>query len=289
MDALTYFAIILGIGIISVVVALFVVLRNWSQSRNGGARRVPSQPFSVSSARVHAILPGPGKPVVWVVSGKSYAHPADVTDPQQRAALDEFFGAVRAVLPAPTPLASAPATAPTVEPSAPDYAARFGALPNHSSQASTPATSPSALAHPASLVVPNVAPSFEEPTTLPTMPTPPVRRTYEEELELPLFQRLKSSFFSGGNNSTGSVTETLDRLERTAPPTMPKIEELDDLLQMRLANLPHAPTASIRPGVGGLLQIIVAGQVYEHIDEVPHDNVRAAIREAVQIWERRLT
>jgi hypothetical protein len=114
-----------------------------------------------------------------------------------------------------------------------------------------------------------------------------VRRTFEEELELPLIERLKSSFFSGSNTSS-TVTEALDRLERSAPPAMPRIEELDDLLQMRLVNVPAAPKASIRAGVNGLLEISVAGRTYERIDDVPFEAVRDAMREAVQVWERRI-
>ncbi len=280
MDTLTYFAIILSIGIICVIVTIIVLLRGWAQSR-GGPRRAPSQSAPLSPARAQVIFPGQGKPLVWVVGGHSYPNPAAIADPRQRAAFDEFLGLLREALPLAALQTPSPAAAPA--PSAPDYAARFNTLEGAQEPlaASTPNGSP--------VVKQEAVPTPSEPLPPPAMalPTPPVRRTFEEELELPLLERLKSSFFSGSNTSS-SVTQTLDRLERSAPPLMPRIEELDDLLQMRLVNVPAAPKASIRAGVNGLLEIIVAGRVYERIDDVPFDTVRDAMREAVQVWERRI-
>jgi hypothetical protein len=280
MDTLTYFAIILSIGIICVIVAIAVLLRGWAQAR-GGPRRSPSQSAPLSPARAQVIYPGQGRPLVWVVGGHSYPNPGAIADPRQRAAFDEFLGLLREALPA-TPLPTpSPAAAPA--PSAPDYAARFSTLDGAQEPlaASAPDGSP--------VVKPEAVPTASAPLPIPATArtTPPVRRTFEEELELPLFERLKSSFFSGGSN-VSSMTQTLERLERASQPVMPRIEELDDLLQMRLVNVPAAPKASIRTGANGLLEIFVAGRAYERIDDVPFDSVRDAMREAVQIWERRI-
>jgi len=68
---------------------------------------------------------------------------------------------------------------------------------------------------------------------------------------------------------------------------IPRFEELNTLLQQRLAMTPDAPPTAIRVGRDGMLEILVQGRIYDHIDDVPDDTVRQAMREAVAIWNQR--
>ncbi len=242
------------------ILLLVLFLRQKQVREQGKARRAapeaPARGTRPRVARVAVVWPEEGAPLLWSVDGKPYAHPDEVTEPEQRAALATFFDILqRTVLPpapvrAPAPLDTAPK--PAIAPPAPQKA--------------------EAEELPAWLTVPP-APR--------AAPRPARPLSYEEAMEQPLVERLKSSFLTGRMRAI-SGTETLEKLEK---PAIPQLDELDQLLRARLAGLPHAPSALIRQGSSGLLEIVVAGRIYERIEDVPQEEVRQAMREAVRAWE----
>jgi hypothetical protein len=115
-----------------------------------------------------------------------------------------------------------------------------------------------------------------------TLPSPPA--TPDDELKRPLAERLRASFAVPRSPSSVKV----EGLQRLDTPAIPRLEELDELVRTRLGALPQAPATSIRAGQDGLLQIVVAGQVYEQIDDIPFEDVRRAMRDAVRVWENEM-
>jgi pyruvate/2-oxoglutarate dehydrogenase complex dihydrolipoamide acyltransferase (E2) component len=66
------------------------------------------------------------------------------------------------------------------------------------------------------------------------------------------------------------------------------IEEIDEILQRMVRELPRAPSQPVRVASGedGMLQIIVGIQTYHSADEVPDVQIRRLIQAAVAEWER---
>ncbi len=254
--------LILGaIGVMTFLGVLFTILFMLllrQRQANRPNRRGPAQDDEAATrqrTRVAVIWPEEGKPLVWIVDGRRYTHPEEVIEPEAQALLAHFFQILPSSYQAPAPVP------------APQRLSASDTAPN-------PALRPTAPAAAAPVApVPPAAGRAQPPTR---------RRTYEEELEQPLVERLKSSFFSNRAPTKPSTGEILDRLER---PAIPQLDELDQHLQARLIALPTAPTATIRHGSSGLLEIVVAGQVYERIDDVPDPAVRSAMRDAVRAWE----
>jgi hypothetical protein len=65
------------------------------------------------------------------------------------------------------------------------------------------------------------------------------------------------------------------------------VEEIDDILQRMVRELPAPPSQPVRvtSGEGGMLQIIVGIQTYHSADEVPDLEIRRLIQAAVAEWE----
>lgn len=65
------------------------------------------------------------------------------------------------------------------------------------------------------------------------------------------------------------------------------IEEIDNILQRMVRELPAPPSQPVRvvSGEGGMLQIIVGIQTYQSADEVPDLQIRRLIQAAVAEWE----
>jgi hypothetical protein len=183
-----------------------------------------------------------GPSVTWIVGRQRYSHPDEVVDPTQRAHLLECVSLLQRMLP--------PTGTAVHDPDDP---------PPGKERALSP-------------------PSVPEPAR----PSRPARSTftYEEELERPLLERLKLSFFGGAPEVEQSTLQEIDR------PVMQGFDDLNQHLQEQLARQPDAPPAMIRAGANGLLEIVVAGQVYERVESIPDEGVRQAMREAVRKWER---
>lgn len=257
MDNALILAILGMMGLLALffILLLFLFLRQKQGRPAGKQRQAPSEEAGRAPrqrfARVAVVWPQEGSPLLWSVDGKPFNHPDEVTDPEQRAALATFFEVLRREVPSPIAAPRSPLPKPRQAPAPQDRL----------SETDSPAPRPA-------------------PATPPAPQRPPRPRSYEEEMEQPLVERLKSSFLVG--RTRPSPAETLDRLDQ---PVIPQLDELDQLLRARLAALPDAPTASIRRGSNGLLEIMVAGRSYERIDDVPQEDVRQAMREAIRAWE----
>lgn len=262
MDIMVYLG---GLGLVLVLaMGLLLVLaqRQMSRSARPRTRRVVEP--TRRGPRVQVVLPEVGESLVWVVEGRRYAHPDGVTEPGGRAALDAFLGQFRHVFPDGLPEA----------PLLPPVEAETGGE-SLGEEAETGAE------------------AGEESETEPLEPTPivgaattpsaPPRAplSYEEEMERPFFERLRSSFFGGETRRTAS-------LPSAQLPQMPKLSDLDELMRERLALTPDLPATTVRIGSDGLLEFVVAGEVYQSISDIPHEGVRTVMREAVRIWESRL-
>jgi hypothetical protein len=285
-------------------------------------------PAPTRQVQVQVVWAGEEMPLIWQVEGRPYAHPDSVTEPEQRVVVQQFIEKLGESLPSllaprPVPAAAAPLPTPRQAPPSPEPVTDSIAEPEESPP--LPAaeevaervevheeTEPELLGNPEAEEVPEVplsepiveaaesaplaaeesmelaqsASSLETPVTPPAERKKPSRpRTYEEMMELPFLERLKASFFT---TPAPTSTDRLDQAERQALPTMPKVDDLNSILQRRLSLHADVPPASIRPTPQGLLEIIVDGKIYERIDDVPHEKVRETMREAVRIWERGL-
>lgn len=122
-------------------------------------------------------------------------------------------------------------------------------------------------------------------------PTPRPVASDDTEMTRPFFDRLRDSIRTPTYNTTPPPRPTpakpqpLPSLKNNETGIgIPRFDELDALLQQKLAALPDAPPTTIRVGSDGMLEIVVAGQVYGHINDIPDEAVRAAMRDAVAIW-----
>lgn len=102
----------------------------------------------------------------------------------------------------------------------------------------------------------------------------------DDEMRRPLFDRLRASFIEEG--ATKSVVPLVP-----ATPIVPskKLEQLEVLFQEELRRREVAPSAHVRTGPTGLIEILVGERRYESVNDVPDDIVRAALRDAVKRWE----
>lgn len=69
----------------------------------------------------------------------------------------------------------------------------------------------------------------------------------------------------------------------------PVAEQIEDLLQTRLATSPEFASRSIhlRLAPDGSVRIVVDGEVYEGVDAVPEPGVQSFLRETIRLWEVR--
>lgn len=81
------------------------------------------------------------------------------------------------------------------------------------------------------------------------------------------------------------VLRDLNRVE--LPPVKTIAEQIDEILQAKLAATPHgARGIRVSTGLKGHAYFSADGQDYEAVDSVPDDEVRSLIRAAVAEWEK---
>ena len=82
---------------------------------------------------------------------------------------------------------------------------------------------------------------------------------------------------------------TTDAAEEAAAEPISLAEEIDRLVQKRLASTPQLASRSIhiRPGLHGGVSIVVDNRAYEGVDAVPEPDVRQLIQAAIQEWNAR--
>jgi hypothetical protein len=76
------------------------------------------------------------------------------------------------------------------------------------------------------------------------------------------------------------------------PESAPKsiVGQINMVLQKRMANTPRASRGvSLMESVTGCVNVYIGVQRYEGIDDVPDEEIKAAIREAISEWENKYT
>lgn len=274
MDAFTYIALMLA-GLFILLLVLMMLLLRSGQSRTTRARNQRDELTATTLPRVQVVALADDRPLVWVVGGRAYEGMIGVEDATHRAALESFVTRLDAALPH-----ARAALHNSVSHATP---ALFGEEPA--------ATVTDTFARPESPVSATRLPISQTTGTRPLAPSSlqgantsrgeRAFRTYEEEMELPLMQRLRSSFFGSANPAPQS--SQLMNLATSGP--ILKVDEVDSILQAELAQLTNPPRASIRSGPTGLIEIVVDGRVFERIDDVPDPTVRQLMKDAVHRWE----
>lgn len=288
MDELTlYLGTLAAIGIGALVLIVIVLTRGSGGGGRTSQQRLRSEHRVVAVPRVQVVLAEPDEGLIWVVNGRATQELATITDPTERRAIAALLERVRDVE---LPLVPTDELGLMVSPSS--------AMPPvaQNSMATHPLT-PAQEGEPQMESGSGLEQSLD---TDETPATPPSSSSYEDELTRPFLARLRDSLF-GVDYDTKPSTRSYSVRPPTPSPKkgkakdpseesgfgLPRFEELNTLLQQRLLLMPDAPPTVIRMGRDGMLEILVQGRVYDHIDDVPDDSVRQAMREAVAIWNNR--
>lgn len=261
MDEITlYLGTLAAIGIGGLILIVIILTRG--SGGNKGQKRLRAEYREATVPRVQVILGEPEAGLIWVVNGRATRDLATISDPTERRAIEVLVEQVKAVE-VETMLSSAALTYP-------ELASPIGELKE----------------------------PLPTPETPLMPPPPPSAISDEDELARPFLSRLRDSLF-GVDYETKPSQRTYAPRPIAPPPAkgkkgkegveeldfgLPRFEELNTLLQQRLAAVADAPHATIRRGRDGMLEILVQGRVYDHIDDVPDEVVRQAMREAVAIW-----
>lgn len=287
MDELTlYLGTLAAIGIGALVLIVIVLTRGSGGGRNA-QQRLRSEHQAVAVPRVQVVLAEPDEGLIWVVNGRATRELAAITDPTERRAIQVLLERVREVE---MPLA----------PSDELGMATFSATPRAIVEREGTTTHPLAPSQEGESR-PKSETGVETPSNADESPAiPPSPSSYEDELTRPFLARLRDSLFGVDYDTKPSARSYSMRTPTPSPKKgktkepaeestfgLPRFEELNTLLQQRLLLMPEAPPTTIRMGRDGMLEILVQGRVYDHIDDVPDDSVRQAMREAVAIWNQR--
>lgn len=278
MDEVTlYLGTLAAIGVGGLIL-IVVILTRGSGGDRGKSQPVRNAPRSSPVPRVQVVLAEGDESLIWVVNGRATRDLALITDPTERQAIATLLKRVQAV------------QMPILEVTEPS--ARYPLPPSPQEKLDE--------TQDAERGTQQIDAGYTPDETPVAPPASPPSLTYEDELTRPFLARLRDSLF-GVDYDTKPSTRMYSM--RPSPPPkkgaakepdlmesgfgIPRFEELNALVQQKLAALPDAPHTAIRVGRDGLLEIVVQGRVYEHIDEVPDEAVRHAIQEAVAIWNRR--
>jgi hypothetical protein len=270
MDVFVYLGTLAAIIVVALILIVIVTSRR--------SRGKPSPSHTRSPARslplVQVALGKEDGELLWAIDGRVTRDLASVTGPAERLAVAELIERVREVhLPALSP--------------------QNGALLAPPAFAETP-RSGEPRAEAVAQTVRGAAGAME--THLP----PSTASRPEDELDRPFLGRLRESVF-GVDYAPGPARALFAPPPSVAPrrgkkkvevpePTygIPRFEELSALVQEKLAGEPDAPPASIRVGHDGMLEIVVDGRIYGHINDVPDETARRAIQSAVESWNRQV-
>lgn len=288
MDELTlYLGTLAAIGIGALVLIVIVLTRGSGGGVRKSQQRLRSEHRAVAVPRVQVVLAEPDEGLIWVVNGRATRELAAITDPTERRAIQVLLERVREVE---MPLAPSDELGMETFPPIPRAIVEREGTTTHSL-----APSQEGELNPKSGIAVEPLSNTDESPGMPPSPS-----SYEDELTRPFLSRLRDSLFGVDYDTKPSA-----RSYSVRPPTpsakkgkikepaeesgfgLPRFEELNTLLQQRLLLMPDAPPTTIRMGRDGMLEILVQGRVYDHIDDVPDDSVRQAMREAVAIWNNR--
>jgi hypothetical protein len=283
IQLLLYFGILAFIGVGAFVLFIVISIRS---DKKESQKRQKRQKTTISGAyRMQVILPEAGKPLIWLANGFAYQHPNEMEDTDDISALTEFMAKLQDASPNTTislsknaSLEAAPAISPSIS-EVEEAKISEETQKNETAPAETP-VSPPATAPLAEQRATDHSPIG--PDKLPVSPA----LSYEEQMELPFLERLRSSFF--GQPARPAPRKRSSNFQPSQVATIPKLDELEEIVHKQLANMPEAPLISIRTGNDGLLEIVVDNQSYERIDDIPDDTIRQAMHKSVKIWESRM-
>ena len=120
----------------------------------------------------------------------------------------------------------------------------------------------------------------------PARPAPPVTLSPEEQ---------KAVLGSQPQPKVEPVPATLSfslpkKKEEPAPAPLTMVEQIDQILQSKIANTPFASLGlKIQEGPGGTVNVIVGDRKYEAVGDVPDPKIQAVLRAAVEEWENKFT
>lgn len=123
---------------------------------------------------------------------------------------------------------------------------------------------------------PEMAPSTT-PSPAASAPQPPMALADDPAFTQPFWRRLKESILS--------APPPPPRIPAISTSALTMLDQIDDLFQENLRQLPAPPEAHVRPAPDGGMQIVVAGRVYHSVGEIPSPAVAEALRQAVKSWE----
>lgn len=280
IQLLLYFGILAFIGVGAFV--LFIVISIRSDKKESQKRRKRQKTTISGAYRMQVILPEAGKPLIWLANGFAYQHPNEMEDTDDISALTEFLAKLQDASPNTTISLSKNASqeaAPAISPSISEVeeAKISEETQDETAPAETPVSPPAPLAEQRATDHSPIGPE-----KLPVSPA----LSYEEQMELPFLERLRSSFF--GEPARPAPRKRSSNFQPSQVSTIPKLDELEEILHKQLANMPEAPLISIRTGNDGLLEIVVDHQSYQRIDDIPDDTIRQAMHKSVKIWESRM-
>lgn len=282
IQLLLYFGTLALIGIAAFV--LFIVISIRSDQKESQKQRKQQKKTISGAYRMQVILPEAGKPLIWLANGFAYHHPNEIEDTDDISALTEFLAKLQDASPNSTfslPTHTSQKPLPVISVSSSDVE-EAKISPAREEEGDLPAETPVKPASTEPLTKQSTKDNSPiEPEKLPISPA----LSYEEQMELPFLERLRASFFGERAHSAPTKSSTI---QPTPVASIPKLDELEEIVHKQLANMPDAPLILIRTGNDGLLEIVVDHQSYERIDDIPDETIRQAMHNSVKIWESRI-
>jgi hypothetical protein len=294
MDEMTlYLGTLAAIGAGGLILIVLILTRGSGGGRKRNTQQLRNEPRAVAVPRVQVVMAEGEEGLIWVVNGRATRDLALITDPTERRAIEILLARVQAVQMPTLPTDPISGGAQDAGRGTQDVRGDVGAvedvtLSNVKSDAPLePQDAGQGMQGVGGRTSPETPVTFPDPLS------------YEDELTRPFLARLRDSLFGVDYDTKPSA-----RAYSMRPPPIPKkgntketepmdsgfgiprFEELNMLVQQKVAALPDAPYTMIRVGGDGMLAIVVQGRIYGHIDDVPDDAVRGAIQEAVAIWNR---
>jgi hypothetical protein len=86
------------------------------------------------------------------------------------------------------------------------------------------------------------------------------------------------------------VPEVKPDVKKAPPPPLSIVEQIDSILQSRMMNTPLAQRdIRLRESHEGGVEVLVGMKKYSTVDDVPEEEIKAAIRAAIAEWEKKYT
>jgi hypothetical protein len=106
---------------------------------------------------------------------------------------------------------------------------------------------------------------------------------YEDEYNAPLWRRLRDSFLTPAVPPAAGKISAIPMSAGAGP----MLDEINEIFQENLLQIPDAPDSSVSPAPGGGMRIIVGPHLYNTVDEIADSAVQDALRRAIKAWEKR--